>query len=134
MKIKYKYQKFQADAARAVVDVFAGQPYMTNSYLIDRGDQSAQTSLRNMEFTGWSNTPIIPELSDAKILRQLQEIQRANGLKPSDQLEKTGGSYNLTIEMETGVGKTYTYIKTIFELKALWLDEIYCGCAECCDS
>ena len=116
MKIKYKYQKFQSDAAKAVVDVFEGQPYMTNSYLIDRGDQSAQTSLRNMEFTGWSNTPIIPELSDAKILKQLQEIQRANGLKPSDQLEKTGGSYNLTIEMETGVGKTYTYIKTIFEL------------------
>ena len=116
MKIKYKYQKFQSDAAKAVVDVFAGQPYMTNSYLIDRGDQSAQTSLRNMEFTGWSNTPIIPELSEAKILKQLQDIQRANGLKPSDKLEKTGGSYNLTIEMETGVGKTYTYIKTIFEL------------------
>ena len=59
---------------------------------------------------------IIPELSDAKILKQLQEIQRANGLKPSDKLEKTERSYNLTIEMETGVGKTYTYIKTIFEL------------------
>lgn len=116
MKIKYKYQKFQSDAAKAVVDVFAGQPYMTNSYLIDRGDQSAQTSLRNMEFTGWSNTPIIPELTDEKILKQLQDIQRANGLKPSDKLEMTGRSYNLTIEMETGVGKTYTYIKTIFEL------------------
>ena len=96
--------------------MFAGQPYMTNSYLIDCGDQSAQTSLRNMEFTGWSNTPIIPELSDEKILKQLQDIQRANGLKPSDKLEKIGRSYNLTIEMETGVGKTYTYIKTIFEL------------------
>lgn len=37
MRIQYKHQKFQADAAKAVVDVFAGQPFMTSNYMIDRG-------------------------------------------------------------------------------------------------
>ena len=55
----------------------------------------------------------MPELSDKLILEHLQKVQRTNQLKPSDKLE---GRYNLTIEMETGVGKTYTYIKTMYEL------------------
>ena len=37
MKLQFKHQKFQADAAKAVVDVFAGQPYLTPTYMIDRG-------------------------------------------------------------------------------------------------
>ncbi len=55
----------------------------------------------------------MPQLSDRVILEHLQTIQRNNQIKPSDKLE---GRYNLTIEMETGVGKTYTYIKTMYEL------------------
>ena len=55
----------------------------------------------------------MPELSDKIILEHLQKVQRANQIKPSEKLE---GHYNLTIEMETGVGKTYTYIKTMYEL------------------
>ena len=58
----------------------------------------------------------MPELSDQRILEQLNKIQRANQIKPSDKLEGRANGYNLTIEMETGVGKTYTYIKTMFEL------------------
>lgn len=65
------------------------------------------------DFTGWSNHKILPELSDRIILENLQKIQRTNQLKPSEKLE---GHFNLTIEMETGVGKTYTYIKTMYEL------------------
>ena len=38
MKLQFKHQKFQADAAKAVVDVFAGQPYLTPTYIMDRGD------------------------------------------------------------------------------------------------
>lgn len=55
----------------------------------------------------------MPELSDRIILENLQKVQRTNQLKPSEKLE---GHFNLTIEMETGVGKTYTYIKTMYEL------------------
>ena len=113
LKLQFKHQKFQADAAKAVVDVFAGQPYLTPTYLIDRGVGYQQSITDEEDFTGWRNERIVPELSDDKILSNLQKVQRAGQLKPSERLE---GHYNLTIEMETGVGKTYTYIKTMYEL------------------
>ncbi len=113
MKLQFKHQKFQADAAKAVVDVFAGQPYLTPTYLMDRGSDTHQFTLEEMSFTGWRNEPIVPELSDQVVLEHLNKIQRANQIAPSPRLE---GRYNLTIEMETGVGKTYTYIKTMYEL------------------
>ena len=114
MKLQFKHQKFQADAAKAVVDVFAGQPYLKPSYMMDRGSGNYQQSLtEEKDFTGWSNQKIVPELNDRLILEHIQTIQRANQIKPSMKLE---GRFNLTIEMETGVGKTYTYIKTMYEL------------------
>lgn len=114
MKLRFKHQKFQADAAKAVVDVFAGQPYLRPSYMMDRGSVNYQQSMTEEEdFTGWSNQKIVPELNDRLILEHIQTIQRANQIKPSMKLE---GRFNLTIEMETGVGKTYTYIKTMYEL------------------
>lgn len=114
MKLQFKHQTFQADAAKAVVDVFAGQPYMTPSFMMDKGSglyQQKYTS--DDDFTGWSNQKIVPVLNDRLILEHINAIQRANQIKLSEKLE---GRYNLTIEMETGVGKTYTYIKTMFEL------------------
>lgn len=116
MKLQFKHQKFQADAARAVVDVFAGQPYLTRSYRMDRGVNYQHSMTEEEEYTGWSNHKIVKELSDQVILEQLNQVQRANQIRPSEALEKTGEGYNLTIEMETGVGKTYTYIKTMYEL------------------
>lgn len=117
MRIQYKHQKFQADAAKAVVDVFAGQPYMTPTYMMDRGSGFIQQSLTDdVDFTGWSNQRIVPELNEQLILEHLQKIQRANQIAPSNKLEGRSNDYNLTIEMETGVGKTYTYIKTMYEL------------------
>ena len=128
MKLQFKHQKFQADAAKAVVDVFAGQPYLTPTYMIDKGTVVKKEKKKGIEITntyeskiydtvddfiGWRNERIVPELSDKLILEHLQKVQRTNQLKPSDKLE---GRYNLTIEMETGVGKTYTYIKTMYEL------------------
>lgn len=114
MKLQFKHQKFQADAAKAVVDVFAGQPYLTPSYMMDRGSGTFQQRLTEDEdFTGWSNQKIVPELNDRLILEHINTIQRANQINPSSKLE---GRFNLTIEMETGVGKTYTYIKTMYEL------------------
>lgn len=122
MRLRFKHQKFQSDAAKAVVDVFAGQPYLTHSYMIDRGYESKTVEgmgfsdidmFDEQNFTGWGNQRIIKELSDDLILDHIQKIQRNHQIKPSDKLE---GKYNLTIEMETGVGKTYTYIKTMYEL------------------
>ena len=111
MKLQFKHQKFQADAAKAVVDVFAGQPYLTSNYMMDRG--TAELTDTDEDFTGWANQKIIPALTDEMILERIRKIQRTAQIKPSDKLE---GRYNLTIEMETGVGKTYTYIKTMYEL------------------
>ena len=114
MKLQFKHQKFQADAAKAVVDVFAGQPYLTPSYMMDRGSGYIQQSLiEDRDFTGFSNQKIVKELNDELILNRIKKIQRDNQIQPSNKLE---GRYNLTIEMETGVGKTYTYIKTMYEL------------------
>ena len=113
MKLQFKHQKFQADAAKAVVDVFAGQPYLTPTYMMDRGINYQQSLTDEDDFTGWRNERIVPELSDRIILEHLQKVQRAGQIKPSERLE---GHYNLTVEMETGVGKTYTYIKTMYEL------------------
>lgn len=113
MKLRFKRQKFQADAAKAVVDVFAGQPHLTPSYLMDRGVNYQRSLTEEEDYTGWRNERIVPGLSDDRILEQLNKVQRANGIAPSRKLE---GRYNLTVEMETGVGKTYTYIKTMYEL------------------
>lgn len=117
MRIQYKHQKFQADAAKAVVDVFAGQPYLTPTYMMDRGTGMFQAGLNEeQDYTGWSNQKIVPELSDHLILEHIQKIQRTNQIQPSSKLEGRSEGFNLTIEMETGVGKTYTYIKTMYEL------------------
>lgn len=117
MRIQYRHQKFQADAAKAVVDVFAGQPYLTPTYMMDRGYGYIQQSLvDDVDFTGWSNQKIVPELSDHLILEHIQKIQRTNQIQSSSKLEGRSDGFNLTIEMETGVGKTYTYIKTMYEL------------------
>lgn len=116
MKLQFKHQKFQADAAKAVCDAFAGQPYLTPTYMMDRGTLKGayQAMLtEEQDYTGFRNQPLVPELNDAIILENINKIQRSNQLAPSKELE---GRYNLTIEMETGVGKTYTYIKTMFEL------------------
>ncbi|MCK9437164.1 MAG: DEAD/DEAH box helicase family protein [Synergistaceae bacterium] len=112
MKLKFKHQKFQEEAAKAVCDVFAGQPYLSEiNYLIDRGEIRGQGEL--YDFTGFKNHKIAPQLTDEMILDNIRKIQRTHQIPPSEALE---GRYNLTIEMETGTGKTYAYIKTMYEL------------------
>lgn len=112
MKLQFKRQQFQADAAKAVVDVFAGQPYQTPSYRMDHGSDCYQVTMtEEQDFTGWPNADIM--LPDGMILEHLNRVQRDNRIPLSQKLE---GRFNLSIEMETGVGKTYTYIKTMYEL------------------
>ena len=110
MKLQFRHQPFQAEAAKAVCDVFTGQPFDSPSYRIDPGrEDSALPQLQ--DFTGFNNAPVV--VDNSKVLEHIRSLQRQGGIKPSDSLE---GRFNLTIEMETGVGKTYTYIKTMYEL------------------
>lgn len=109
MKLQFKYQKFQADAAKSVVDVFAGQSYAVQNYLIDSGED-----IKLYQLPGIANNSV--ELSDTKVFENLQKVQLRNNIASSESLSKIDGGFNLTIEMETGVGKTYTYIKTMYEL------------------
>lgn len=82
--------------------------------MMDKGSGLYQQSITEEEdFTGWSNHKIVPQLTDGQVLENIRKIQRKNQIEPSADLE---GRYNLTIDMETGVGKTYTYIKTMYEL------------------
>lgn len=122
MKIKFKHQAFQAEAAKAVCDVFSGQPKITPTYLIDRGlieKKARQITFGDgtlvdedyIDTTGYRNSKI--RITDGAVLKNLQTIQRNLQIEPSKELE---GTYNLSVEMETGVGKTYTYIKTMYEL------------------
>ncbi len=116
MKLQFRHQAFQADAAKAVCDVFVGQPFHMPTYMVDPGmdkdDCAGQMNFQVTDlFTGFNNAPIA--IDDGKILEHIRTIQRARQIKPSESLS---GRYNLTVEMETGIGKTYTYIKTMYEL------------------
>lgn len=118
MKIKFKHQQFQLDAVKSIVDCFEGQPNELSRFTLDRGrrqkpEQMVMDDLANAEQAniGFKNNAI--QLIDQEILKNIQTVQQKNGLKISEKLE---GKYNLTIEMETGTGKTYTYIRTMFEL------------------
>ena len=109
MKLQFRHQPFQAIAANAVCDVFAGQPFRAPTYMIDSGAEGLFD--HSNDFTGFGNAPVA--IADDKVLEHIQKIQRNGDIKPSDALD---GRFNLTVEMETGVGKTYTYIKTMYEL------------------
>jgi len=122
MKLKFKQQKFQDDAVKSVCDVFSGQPKQTRQYLIDQGSVDAQLFTQ----TGFGNQEI--RLASDELLKNIQSIQRQNNILPSRKIEiiKIGNKDSkeigfaerlaLTVEMETGTGKTYTYIKTMYEM------------------
>lgn len=118
MKLKFKQQAYQTDAVKAVVDCFAGQPKSRGfKYAIDPGRQEPGSSLAlaGFEGDGFANDRIA--LSPAQLLDNLQGVQRRQNLTVSPELKKTTVcDVNLDIEMETGTGKTYCYIKTMFEL------------------
>jgi type III restriction enzyme len=131
MKLKFKTQAYQTAAVQAVVDCFKGQvPHHGGiRYRLDPGSQKAvsespqaalaleaaspeaaaeeKAAFRNADFT----------LSEQALLENIHAVQRGQNLPLSDALVKTSvARVNLDIEMETGTGKTYCYIKTIFEL------------------
>nr|WP_321266037.1 DEAD/DEAH box helicase family protein [Alcaligenes faecalis] len=121
MKLKFKTQAYQTAAVQAVVDCFKGQPPASSeaiSYRIDPGKAKAKTDSLFSD-AGFKNADLV--LSDAALLDNIQQVQRQQNLPVSDALAKTKiARVNLDVEMETGTGKTYCYIKTIFELNKLY--------------
>jgi type III restriction enzyme len=117
MRLQFKVQPYQTDAVEAVVDCFAGQPRLDPvSYRIDPG-RSAQ--LRLGDDSGLRNAEIV--LSPVALLDNIRTVQRRRNLPLSSALvpspaAPTPNTPNLDVEMETGTGKTYVYIKTIMEL------------------
>lgn len=129
MKFNFKIQQYQTDAVDAVVNVFNGQGYSESfSYIrdigINEGKREEQLSLDtnsdylsmydSSDVTGYRNNPI--DLSDEQILENIKKLQSENNIKLQNELNKDLGRCSLDVEMETGTGKTYVYIKTMFEL------------------
>lgn len=126
MKLQYKKQQFQIDAVKSVTSVFEGQLKQSNMpYMMDEGiEENVVLDITN----GFKNSQI--NLSENDLLQNIRAVQKENGLLTDneiikmtiggkDKLTQTDNSCDkltLTVEMETGTGKTYTYIKTMFEL------------------
>lgn len=131
MKLQFKEQDFQVQAVEAVVDCFRGQPLKTNRFTLERskdilkkaklaaggGTQTSVFEGEVLEDIGYRNSHVA--ISEKQVLKNIQKVQKENDLHESQKIERPKGvklGYNLTIEMETGTGKTYTYIRTMYEL------------------
>lgn len=118
MQLKFKQQAYQSDAVKAISDCFAGQPKLEGKlYALDPGRASDNQGARlsNLIEEGFANPEI--KLTKEQVLQNIQQVQQRSGLNTSTSLaEDTICPYNLDVEMETGTGKTYCYIKTMFEL------------------
>lgn len=123
MKFNFKIQQFQTDAVAAVVDVFKGQGYHGGTdYVMDIGrieeqyETSGQRILLDEDTidSGFKNEQVL--LDDTQLLDNIHAIQDFNNIKHEDALSKALGRCSIDVEMETGTGKTYVYIKTIFEM------------------
>ena len=128
MKFNFKIQQYQTDAVDAVVRVFQGQGFHDRiGYIRDRGRVQAEPhqgtlgipdegtdGIDPLDDTGYRNEAV--ELSDEQLLHNIQTLQSQNNIRLSTSLVKGLGRCSLDVEMETGTGKTYVYIKTMFEL------------------
>lgn len=126
MKFKFKVQQYQTDAVESTVKVFNGQkPYEYSTYLRDMGVQYRQEHTYQPDLpgtkekveddtNGYRNHAL--ELTDIELFDNIKKVQGINNIMLSSALVKHIGRCSLDIEMETGTGKTYVYIKTMFEL------------------
>lgn len=118
MKFKFKIQQYQTDAVESTVSVFAGQPSKTNAqYRRDLGKQKQQLKAEFEEdYVGYRNADV--ELNASQLLENIHHQQVQNDIPLSKSLAATNGLgvCSLDVEMETGTGKTYVYIKTMFEM------------------
>ena len=130
MKLQFKEQPFQLRAVKAVVDSFAGQTMQTGKFTLERTKEilrkakNAETGLQSIEYEQEINESIgyrnrLISITESQVMQNIQNVQRQNELIESTAIERPKGEksgYHLTIEMETGTGKTYTYIRSMYEL------------------
>ena len=118
MKLKFKKQVYQTHAVESVVDCFSGQPKTSGvQYRVDPGrvEAGAPEQQDFIDDAGFKNSEIV--LSSLQLLENIQTVQRRQNLSLSAEMVVTKVCpVNLDIEMETGTGKTYCYIKSMFEL------------------
>jgi len=128
MKFQFKIQPYQTEAVESTVNVFSGQGFSDRvSYMRDMGKTFARQKQMTLitpdeygeqldleDITGYKNEQI--GLTDEQLLSNIHELQAHNNIKLSPELVHDLGRCCLDIEMETGTGKTYVYIKTMFEL------------------
>ena len=119
MKFKFTIQPYQTEAVDSVVDVFAGQPF--NDRFTYRRDVQIERDITNYMlsdeelYVGFANARV--QLDFGQLLENIRRIQTRNNIKLSETITTGGlGVCSLDVEMETGTGKTYVYIKTMFEL------------------
>ena len=135
MEFIFKELQYQLDAVKAVTDVFKGQPNTKLSqYTRDIGKLSNPQGQQMRLFgdgsdltlatddedyaIGYANNPI--QLDDNEALHNIQDVQERENIKRDTNLIKKLSPLDLDVEMETGTGKTYVYIRTIFELNKLY--------------
>ncbi|MBI9030998.1 DEAD/DEAH box helicase family protein [bacterium] len=123
MKIKFESNlEFQKEAIESITGIFEGQEICKANFTVLAPVKEYETNTdqylikETQEVQGFTNKL---SLLDDEILENVQRIQLKNGLKQS-QLEDVKDNYNFTVEMETGTGKTYVYLRTIFELNKLY--------------
>ncbi|WP_173677074.1 type III restriction-modification system endonuclease [Sulfobacillus sp. hq2] len=116
MPFQFKIQPFQTEAAESVVKVFAGQSnHGLSKFRRDVGQLKGTLDEFDPDFeTAYRNADV--ELSREQLLKNIHAVQTANHIQRSPELVAGLGTVSLDIEMETGTGKTYVYIKTMFEL------------------
>lgn len=116
MKFKYTIQPYQTEAVNSVVGVFAGQPFYDRiSYRRDVADDAGNLFSQNEPREGFANAKL--QLDSGQLLDNIRNMQKRNNIKLSQTLKTSNlGCCSLDVEMETGTGKTYVYIKTMFEL------------------
>ena len=116
MELQFKKQAYQTLAVNAVVDCFEGQSDTSGvKYTIDPGRVAkGQQSLDYEDQSGGFKNEDV----HVNVLGNVQKVQQQQNLNISDTLikHKSPCEINLSVEMETGTGKTYVYIKTMFEL------------------
>lgn len=121
MKLQFSHQSYQTRAVEAVVQVFDGQP-------LAKSDFSLAGQAASVEYANDGSIGNVLKLSDEALLANVQKVQQANGVAVSSELVKSVSDngkeefcpLNLTLEMETGTGKTYTFIKTMYELNKVY--------------
>mgnify|MGYP004641472821 CR=1 FL=1 len=114
MRFNFKIQPYQTDAVESIVDVFKGECFDdSNTYVFDMGAYYNRL-LKTKDVEAYSNHPL--SLEEDQLLDNIKRIQISSDISISKDLDNTLGKCSLDIEMETGTGKTYVYIKTMFEL------------------